>query len=336
MTRRFDTAPAPHLPSVRGVNRVMGLVLVALAPVVVAQVWRYGTGVLVQIALAVVFSLVVEALASRLRARSTAWLPRDLSAPVTALLFALCIPPLAPWWIALVAMIAAIGVAKHAYGGLGFNLFNPAMVGFAVAVLAFPLELSRWVPPDGGAGVRATFEAIFLGIPPSPGWDAVAQATPLDAVRSLGAQGFTLQEIAGRTRYDGTFAIATAILTGGLLLLWKRVIPWQVPAAVLGATIVLTLPFWLTDADRYASPLHHLTSGGLLLAAFFIATEPVTGCTTPRGRVVFGTGIAAITLAIREWGAYPDGVAFAVLLMNAAAPWIDRHTRPRYYGETRR
>lgn len=340
MTRRFETAAAPHVPATRSVQRVMLLVLVALVPGVAAHVWFFGAGLLVQIALATTFALLLEAAMLRARGRAPGPFLSDLSAPVTAVLFALCLPPLAPWWIAAVAMFAAIVVAKHSYGGLGFNLFNPAMVGYAVVLLAFPRELSQWLPPDGGVAAGDAFNAIFFGIPPPPGWDAVAQATPLDTLRNLGSQGLTLHEIRAQPLF-GDFGgrgwewIANGFALGGVFLLWQRVIPWQVPVATLGTTIALTLPFWLADADVHPFPLQHVFSGALMLAAFFIATDPVTGCTTPRGRLLFGAGVAVLTLAIRRWGVYPDGVAFAVLLMNCAAPWIDLHSRPRIHGEGR-
>jgi electron transport complex protein RnfD len=336
--RHFETAPAPHLAPLRSVRGVMALVLIALLPAMVAHAWYFGPGIVVQAALATTFALLLEAAMLQARGKPLRPFLGDLSAPVTAVLFALCIPPLAPWWVALAAMIAAMVFAKHLQGGLGSNLFNPAMAGYAVVLVAFPLELSRWLPPAGGIGIADSLNAIFLGVPPPPGWDAVAQATPLDTLRNLGAQGQTLREIRDNPVF-GDFGgrgwewIANWIALGGAFLLWKRVIPWQVPVATLGTAIALTLPFWLADPDVHPFPLQHVFSGALVLAAFFIATDPVTGCTTPRGRLLFGAGVAAITLAIRRWGAHPDGVAFAVLLMNFAAPWIDRHTRPRYYGE---
>lgn len=323
----------------------MALVLLALVPAIAAHVWFFGPGVLFQLALAITFALLLEAMMLRLRGRPLAPFLGDLSAPVTAALFALCIPPLAPWWIALIAMTAAIVFAKHLYGGLGYNLFNPAMVGYAVVLVCFPLELSRWLAPEGLGGATLTLadtaQAVFTGrLPPALGWDTIAQATPLDTLRQLSSQGLTLGEI----RSDPAFGhfggrgwewIANFLALGGLLLLATRVIHWQVPAATLGTTILLTLPFWLLDPDLHPFPLQHVFSGGLVMAAFFIATDPVSGCTTPRGRLAFGAGVALLTLVIRRWGAYPDGVAFAVLLMNCAAPWIDAHTRPRIFGEGR-
>lgn len=345
MTRHFPTAAAPHLSPTRGVQQVMLLVLLALVPGVVAQVWYFGSGVLFQIALASAFALAFEAAMLRLRARPLQPFLADFSAPVTAVLFALCIPPLAPWWIALIAMAAAMVFAKHLYGGLGFNLFNPAMVGYAVVLICFPLELSRWLPPDGlreiPLGFANTLYTIFVGhLPPALQWDTIAQATPLDTVRILASKGMMIDEI----RHDPLFGdfggrgwewIANWYAIGGLFLLWRRVIHWQVPVATLGTVIALSLPFWLLDADVHPFPLQHVFSGALVLAAFFIATDPVTGCATPRGRLVFGAGVAVLTLVIRRWGAYPDGVAFAVLLMNCAAPWIDLHSRPRIFGQGR-
>lgn len=340
----FATAPAPHLPARRSVRQVMTLVLLALAPGVLAHAWFFGPGVLVQIVLATGFALALEALMLRLREKPLRPFLTDLSAPVTAALFALCLPPLAPWWVALIGMVAAIVFAKHLYGGLGHNLFNPAMVGYAVVLIAFPLELSQWLSPDspfGGArpGLLASLQAIFQGQLAEPwSWDAIGQATPLETVRAQASAGATLAEIRDNPIF-GDFGgrgwewIANMYGLGGLYLLWKRIIPWQVPVAVLGSVILITVPFWMFDADVHPFPLQHVFSGALVLAAFFIATDPVSGCTTPRGRLLFGLGVGVITLAIRRWGGYPDGVAFAVLLMNAAAPWIDLHTRPRIYGE---
>lgn len=341
--RTFDTSPAPHLPGRRGVPAVMGLVLLALVPGIAVQAGWFGPGLLLQIVLATVFALAFEAAMLRLRGKPLRLFLGDLSAPLTAVLFALCIPPLAPWWLAAVGMGAAIVLAKHLFGGLGHNLFNPAMVGVAVAVVCFPREFTRWLPPAGLEPVLPSLldsvRAVFGGQLPAPlQWDTLAQATPLDTLRTQAAQGSTLAEIGtapvfGALGGRGWEWVAAAFALGGAFLLWMRVISWRVPVAVLGTTVLLALPAWASDPDLHPFPLQHLFSGGLVLAAFFIATDPVSGCTTPRGRLLFGAGVAALTLAIRRWGVFPDGVAFAVLLMNCAAPWIDLHTRPRIAGE---
>jgi electron transport complex protein RnfD len=321
----------------------MGLVLVALLPGTAAQAIWFGPGVLIQIGLAVGFALAFEALMLILRRQPLRPFLGDLSAPVAAILFALCMPPLAPWWVAAIGMFAAMVVAKHLYGGLGYNLFNPAMVGYAAVLICFPLELSRWPAAqfaDATVSMGDALRAILLSVPPSAGWDAVAQPTPLDALRVGESKGLTLREV-GDAAVFGQFGargwewVAAGHALGGLLLLSLRIIPWQVPVALLAAVVVVSTPLHLYDPDLYPGALQQLAMGGLVLAAFFIATDPVSGCTTPRGRLVFGAGVALLALAIRRWGAYPDGVAFAVLLMNCAAPWIDLHTRPRIFGEPR-
>jgi electron transport complex protein RnfD len=343
--RQFATAPAPYVPAHNSVQRVMALVLLALVPGVAAHLWFFGPGVLIQISVATGFALLLEAAMLRLRVRPLKQFLTDLSAPLTAVLFALSVPPLAPWWVAAVGMIAAIVFAKHLYGGLGYNLFNPAMVGVAVVLISFPLEMTRWLAPEGvgivAPGLADSLLAVFTGsLPAAWQWDTLAQATPLDTIRRLANAGRTLSEIRGNPMF-GDFGgrgwewIANFYALGGLFLLYKRIIPWQVPVAMLGTVIVLTVPFWMSDPDVHPFPLQHVFSGAMVLGAFFIATDPVSGCTTPRGRIAFGIGTAALTLVLRRWSSFPDGLAFAVLLMNCVAPWLDLHSRPRIYGEAR-
>jgi Na+-translocating ferredoxin:NAD+ oxidoreductase subunit D len=342
--KQFPTSSAPHLRAARSVRQVMGLVLLALLPAIAAHAWWFGPGLLVQIALALGFAMFFEAMMLQLRGQPLRPFLGDLSAPLAAVLFALCLPPLAPWWIALIGMAAAMVLAKHLYGGLGHNLFNPAMVGFVVVLVCFPFELSQWPAPRGVAdplGLADTLRAIFTGLAPGSGWDAISAPTPLELKRNLAVEGLSLSEIRTASPAFGVIGgrgwewIALMYALGGLFLLQQRVIAWQTPAALIGTVLLLTLPLHLLDPDLHPSPLAHLATGGLMLAAFFIATDPVTGCTTPRGRLLFGAGVALLTLAIRRWGNYPDGVAFAILLMNCAAPWIDLHTRPRIFGEAR-
>jgi len=342
--KTFSTAAAPHLPPRGSVRALMLEVLAALLPGVLAHVYFFGPGVLIQIALACAFALLIEAVCLRLRARPMEPFLTDGSALLAAVLFALCLPPLTPWWISAIGMLAAIGLAKHAYGGLGYNLFNPAMVGYAVVLISFPFELSQWLAPRGlglePPGLVASLSAIFSGTPPAPGWDTLAQATPLDTLRQLSAQGLTLVEIRDDPLF-GDFGgrgwewIANFYALGGLWLLYRRKIPWQTPVATLGSVILLTLPLWALEPDVHPFPLQHIFSGALVLAAFFIVTDPVSGCASTRGRLLFGAGVGVLTLLIRRWGSYPDAVAFAVLLMNCAAPMLDRYTRPRIYGEAK-
>jgi electron transport complex protein RnfD len=350
VSRVFETGAAPHYPAPASVTSLMQQVLLALVPGITAWVFFFGPGLLVQIALAVTFAVLFEALMLRLRGKPLGLFLGDWSAVLTAVLFALCIPPFAPWWIAATAMFFAVVVAKHLYGGLGNNLFNPAMIGYVVVLISFPREMTQWPAPlaqlDVTPGFGAVLSAIFTGAAPVPAdaaieglsaWDAITRATPLDAIKSGLGEGLSLETI----RQDPVFSavggygwdwIVVAYLAGGLWLLKRRAIRWHVPVATLATAAALSLPFHLLAPEQYAAPWQQLLSGSLVLGAFFIATDPVSGCASPRGRILFGVGVATLTLVIRFWGGYPDGVAFAVLLMNMAAPMIDRYTRPRIYG----
>lgn len=331
------------MPPQTTVAGVMLQVLLALIPGVLAYTWFFGPGILIQILLATLFALLFEAIMLRWRGRPLKPFINDYSAVVTAVLFALCIPPLAPWWISCIAMIFAIGFAKHLYGGLGQNVFNPAMVGYVVVLISFPQVMTAWLPPvsisDTNLGLVDSLITIFTGqVPFTGGWDAVTQSTPLDTLKTGLESGRMVSEIRTSSIFGdygglGWEWIANWFALGGFYLLYKRVISWQVPVAVIGTVILLSLPVWLADPDSNPMPLEHLFSGAIVLAAFFIATDPVSGCVSNRGRLIFGAGVGIITLVIRRWGGYPDGVAFAVLLMNMAAPLIDRYTRPRIYGE---
>lgn len=322
MSRRFDVAEAPHVRGPAKVQSVMAWVLIALAPALVVHSLAFGWVVLRDLALIIIFSLALEALMLVLRRQALRPFLSDLSAPVTGVLFLLCLPPGSHWSLLLIGMFAALVLAKHAYGGLGHNLFNPAMVGYAVVLLCFPRELGHWP--------SLLWQA--------PAVDSVAGATPLDGLRTALTQGFTVAEATSVAGFPfGSAAVgpwlAAAYALGGVILLWRGLIRWQTPVGVvLGIVLVSALP-WLYDPGRYASPLFHLLSGASLITACFIATDPVSGCTTPRGRWLFALGVGALTVVIRLWGHYPDGAAFAVLVMNACAPWIDLHARPRMIGE---
>jgi len=342
LSRQFETAGAPHFPPQTTVSRVMLQVLIALIPAIAAHVWFFGAGILFQIALATGFAVFFEALMLRARNKPLRPFLGDLSAVLTAVLFALCIPPLAPWWISMTGMLFAIVVAKHLYGGLGHNLFNPAMAGYVVVLISFPQAMTAWLPPASIAphalGVADTLSVILGGqLPSGLSWDAITGATALDAIKTSVASGQMISE-ARQSEIFGDFGglgwewIANWYAVGGVWLLWRRIISWHVPFTMIGTVLLLGLIAWLGDPGSNPSPLQHVFSGALIIGAFFIATDPVSGCTSNRGRLIFGAGVGIITLVIRRWGGYPDGVAFAVLLMNMAAPLIDRYTRPKVFG----
>ncbi len=325
------------------VGRMMRRVLYALVPGTLAMAWYFGWGVLVNVSLAVVLAVGFEALMLLARKRPVIPTLGDYSAVVTGWLFALALPPLTPWWVTLVGIGFAMVVAKHLYGGLGYNPFNPAMVGYVVVLLSFPREMIQWLPPqtltDPAFSPTAVLTAIFLGqLPAGVSWDAITTATPLDLMKTELSMNRTISEIREHPLF-GAFSghgwewIGNWFLLGGLWLLFMRVISWQIPVAMLGSLAVTAGMFWIVDPDTFASPAFHVFSGAAILGAFFIATDPVSASTTPRGRLVYGAGIGVLLYVIRTWGNYPDAVAFAVLLMNMAAPTIDHYTQPRVFGQ---
>lgn len=316
-------------------------VIVALLPAIAAYVFYFGPGILIELLLASGAALGAEA--AMLKARRVPVRPYllDGSALVTAWLIALSMPPLAPWWLVVAGTAFAIVVAKHLYGGLGNNLFNPAMVGFAVLLISFPVQMTLWPAPasvghtlDLWQSIRAIFHG---GMPATSTFDAITMATPLDTVKTQLQLQHTVNEIGampifGSVGGKGTEVVALLYLMGGILLIQQRVITWHIPAAFLAALFAVATIFFIVDGDRFTSPWFHLATGGAMLGAFFIATDPVTGATTPKGKLIFGAAIGVLTYLIRVFGGYPDGVAFAVLLLNICVPLIDAYTRPPAYG----
>ncbi|QKT02770.1 electron transport complex subunit RsxD [Ectothiorhodospiraceae bacterium 2226] len=341
----LNNPSSPHVRGPLSVNVVMLRVLYTLVPGVAAYVWFFGWGVVINISIAVVAALASEALMLRLRGRPLMPHLTDGSAIVTGVLLALALPPLLPWWMTAVGAAFGIIVAKQLYGGLGYNVFNPAMVGYAMLLISFPREMTQWLPPETIAATFPDFwdslRYAFTGVPPAP-IDAITMATPLDHIKTELGLNRTITEIKagnpliGEVGGVGWEVVNLAFLAGGVWLMLRRVISWHIPVAMLGTLGALATVFYLTNPDANASPLFHLFSGAAILGAFFIATDPVSAATTPRGRLIFGAGVGALTFVIRVFGGYPDGVAFAVLLMNMAAPTIDYYTQPRAFGHGRR
>ncbi len=331
-------APAPFLLKDTSVSQVMIQVCVALIPGIAAYAWLVGPAILAQIVIATLAALVAEGLMLKIRGKPLGMFLSDGSAIVTAWLIALTFPPLAPWWLVATGTVFAIMVAKHLYGGLGQNPFNPAMVAFAVCIVSFPALMSQW--PSVGLELPFLEQLnVILGL--SPRVDALSGATPLDAMKTalkLGdgsvnvTQLLTNQDIYGNFAGRGWEWVAAGYLFGGLWLWHRRLITWHVPVAYVVSLLVISGALWIYNPGQFASPLFHLLSGGAMLGAFFIATDPVSGCTTPRGKLIFGAGAGLLAYIIRVFGGYPDGVAFAVLLMNLCAPLIDHLTQPAIFG----
>lgn len=332
-------ASSPHRHGGASVRGIMGSVALALAPGVVVYAWLFGPGVLLQCVLACAAAVATEALVLRLRRRAVAPVLGDCSALVTGLLLGVTLSPLSPWWATVLAVVFAVGLAKHAFGGLGQNLFNPAMAGFVFVLLCFPAQMNRWpaAPVADGAPPGVTTAAAVVFAPDAADVDALSGASALNHLKSrLG-----LMEMVGEIRTAPAFGtlsgrgwewVALAWLAGGIALLALGVIRWHIPAGFIGGMVLVSGTAWMLDADVHASPLFHLLTPGAMLGAFFIATDPVTAATSDRGRIAYGLLVGALACVLRVWGAYPDGVAFAVLLGNACAPLIDRFTQPRVLG----
>ncbi len=331
-------APAPFLLKDASVSQVMTQVCLALLPGIAAYAWLIGPAVLVQIVIASLAALLAEAAMLKVRGKPQAMFLSDGSAVVTAWLIALAFPPLAPWWLVATGTVFAIVVAKHLYGGLGQNPFNPAMIGFAVCIVSFPALMSQW--PSVGLQLSLVEQIdVILGL--APRVDALTGATPLDALKTalkLGDGSIDVAHLLANQDIYGNFAgrgwewVAAGYLLGGLWMWQRKLITWHVPGAFIGAMVLVSGGLWLVNPGQFANPLFHLFSGGAMLGAFFIATDPVSGCTTPRGKLIFGAGAGLLTYIIRVFGGYPDGVAFAVLLMNLCAPLIDLLTQPPIFG----
>lgn len=325
--------PSPHHRRGRSTTQVMGDVLLALIPGTVVMTLLYGPGVLTNVLLALIAGVATEAAVLRLRARPIAPRLTDLSALVGSALIGLSLPPLAPFWLALLGGMLAIGLGKQLFGGLGHNPFNPAMLAYAVLLISFPVAMTTtWVSPSRVPDLAATLGHQFGAV---DGWSG---ATPLDRYKDL-ATRLTANEIRQDALFKDGFVwpwamLAVAWSVGGAYLLWRRATYWHAPAGLFIGLIVPAGLFGF-DSDQFVPLSMHLLTGATVFAAFFIVTDPVTGATSPRGRFAFGAGVGLLTWVIRTYGGYPDAIAFAVLLMNLTAPMLDQYTRPRIYGHSR-
>lgn len=333
---------SPYITNAPTVSSIMLKVLVALVPGIIVYAWLFGGGILITLALATATALVTEALMLKLRKRPVQPFLSDYSAIITAWLLALAIPPLAPWWLIVVGTTFAIIVAKQLYGGLGYNPFNPAMVGYAVLLISFPVIMTKWPAALSLAQTKLSFMDQFhyifsTALPANVSIDAVTSATPLDYLKTqlkLNQSMTTIQSapIFGALGAKGSEYIALAYLAGGVFLWQQRIITWHLPVAFLGSIAAIAGVFWLIDPTQFANPLFHLFSGASILGAFFILTDPISGPTTPKGKLYFAAGAGLITYLVRVYGGYPDGVAFAVIFMNICVPLIDMYTQPRVFG----
>lgn len=334
---------SPFITQPSSVSQIMLRVLLALIPGIALYVWYFGPAILVSIALASVTALATEAVMLKLRQRPLRPFLSDNSALLTAWLLALSIPSLAPWWLVVVGTAFAIAISKHLYGGLGNNPFNPAMIGYAVLIISFPVHMTHWITPHGMGGIELSFgeqlDYIFNGVlPDGLKLDAVTMATPLDTLKTQLHLGLSANDIRDMPIYGylagkGSEMVAIGFAIGGLYLLFIRIISWHLPFAFLASLFATAGIFHLADPAHYVAPLFHWFSGAAMLGAFFILTDPVTSPTTARGKLIFAAGAGLLTYLIRVFGGFPDGMAFATLLMNICVPLIDAWTQPKVFGK---
>ncbi|MUK60648.1 electron transport complex subunit RsxD [Aliivibrio fischeri] len=348
----FFITSSPHAHSKKSTKHIMKMVALATIPGLLAQTYFFGWGNIIQVLIAIFTAIASEAIILKFRKRPLAPYLSDNSALLTGLLLALAIPPLAPWWVTVIGVVFAIVIAKHLYGGLGQNVFNPAMAAYVVLLISFPVQMTTWLPVKEllteNISLLDSLWLIFHGLSQdgfsvhqlTMNVDGMTMATPLDTIKTGLKSGLTTSEVLSLPIFNGFAGLGwlwvnVGFLLGGLFLLQQRLIHWHIPVSFLASLFIISSAFALFSPDTATSPLFNLFSGATMLGAFFIATDPVSAATTPKGRLYYGALIGALVYIIRTWGGFPDGVAFAVLLANMCVPLIDYYTKPRTYGHTK-
>jgi electron transport complex protein RnfD len=315
---------SPHIHSPEDTPWIMRQVLYALIPGALIGVYFFGIPAIKVIAISVVSCVAIEALWQKLLGKDITI--ADGSAALTGLLLAMNLPSGSPWWLVVLGSLIAIVLGKQVYGGIGNNPFNPALVARVFLLISFPVHMTTWPQP------RSFFTQAA---------DTVTGATPLGALKTAIFEHGTITAAPDLSLMDpflgnigGSLGeiSALALILGGIYLIVRKIISWHIPVIYLATVVVLTGIFWLINPNMYADPAFHLISGGLMLGAFFMATDMVTSPITNKGKIVFAVGCGMITVVIRLWGGYPEGVSFAILIMNALVPLINKATRPGKFG----
>jgi Na+-translocating ferredoxin:NAD+ oxidoreductase subunit D len=321
---RLELAAAPHIKAPASTERIMWSVVITLVPVVIASVWIFGISALLVISAATLGALGTE------RAFGPGGTLRDGSAAITGLLLGLTLPATLPLWMAALGGVLAIGVGKLAFGGLGQNAFNPALIGRAFLQAAFPIAITTWAKPMQGwlTTYPSNFAWPFMKANTS---DLVTAATPLGLMKFEHTGTDVLSLFLGNVGGSLGETSAALILLGGAYLAWKRYLNWRIPVAIFATTAAFAALLHAID-PKYPAPLFMLFSGGLVLGAVYMATDLVTSPITRIGAWIFGIGIGLLVVLIRVWGGLPEGVMFAILLMNTSVPTINRLTQPRVFG----
>lgn len=319
---------SPHVHGGLSVKKVMWGVVIAMLPAMLASFYFFGLGAIKVTMIAVLSCVIFEYLIVKFIMKQTPDL-MDGSAVITGILLAFNVPSNLPEWIIVIGALIAIGVAKMSFGGLGKNPFNPALVGRVFLLISFPVQMTSWPIVD---------KVFPMGL------DAVTGPTPLGVVKEGISNGENMTDLMSQIpSYTELFmgqsggslgeVSALLLLLGGIYMLLRKIITWHIPVSFLGAVVVFSGIFWLYDPNTYVNPLFHLVTGGMMLGVFFMATDMVTSPMTPKGQLIFGAGVGILTIIIRVWGAYPEGVSFAILIMNAVVPHLNNAFKPKRFGK---
>lgn len=324
MSNLFTVSPSPHVHSAESTQKIMYRVVYAMIPALLWSVFVFGLDALWVTLIAVTACLAFEYVIQKYLLKITPSVT-DGSALITGILLAFNVPANLPWWIIVIGALAAVGIGKLSFGGLGSNVFNPALVGRVFLLISFPVQMTSW-PVAAGNEVDGLTAATPLGIIK----EGLSSGTPVSQLTSElpSASGMLLGNMSGSL---GEIS-ALLLILGGLYMLYKRVITWHIPVSVIGTVAAVAAIFWLIDPQTYVNPVYHILTGGLMLGAIFMATDMVTSPMTTKGQLIFGAGIGIITISIRLFGAYPEGISFAILIMNAFTPLINTYVKPKRFG----
>ena len=323
---KFIVSPSPHAYSDQSVPKLMYGVIISLIPALAVSVYYFGIGMIIISSVSVASCILFEYLIQRymMKVKPT---HLDGSALLTGLLLSFCLPTNIPFWMVMIGALVAVGIGKMTFGGLGNNIFNPALVGRVFLFISFPVAMTAW--PETGQWMSYT--------------DAITGATPLGLMKE-GLATQTVGELMprvpsflhlllGSQMGSAGEVSALALLIGMFYMMYRKIITWHIPVTILGTVVVFTGILWLANPDRFADPLFHLLSGGLMLGAIYMATDYVTSPMTHKGMIIYGIGIGVVTVLIRVFGAYPEGVQFAILIFNGFTPLINKFVKPKRFGK---
>ena len=323
---------SPHIHGNQSVNTIMKYVCLALLPSVLVAIYCFGFGAIKVLAISIASSVFFEWAITKYLLKRPSTIG-DYSAVVTGLLLGLNLPSSLPWYIVVIGALVAIGIAKMVFGGLGNNIFNPALVGRVFLLISFPVQMTMWPKPLVSA--KHWFFNGFHGLD-SAAVDALTGPSPLGQLSECGVNAIHINYLdffMGLIGGSIGEISAIAILIGGIFLLWRKVITWHIPVSFILSAFIFAGILWLVDPTKYADPLFHILTGGMMLGAVFMATDMVTSPMTKGGMIIFGIGCGILTILIRTFGAYPEGVSFAILIMNAFVPLINRGFKPTRFGK---